>query len=510
MSVRNPQHELMLKAFIENKYDLPVICGHELTNTLGAHERAVTATLNARLIPVIKELVLAVKQTMREEQIDAPLMIVRGDGSLVTAETALERPIETMLSGPAASIIGARYLTSLHHAIVVDMGGTTTDTAIIHDGLPLLNPNGATVGGFLTRVKAVDIHTVGFGGDSHLQFNDKEGLKIGPQRVMPLSVAALEHPHIPEELSSLLNANHKNTRYQPTEFIFLTKKGRISKTIPEAIKDMLADGPHSILYLGQRLSTNPAFWAIDHWKTAGLLSAAGLTPTDFKVAKGEAKMGNREAAELAVELTGQVFSLTDRELYQLVDQKIDQTICDILLTEAMGNKPAYAQIHRFLAEELFNKSPQNYELSLKLKLPVVAVGAPVEAYYPRVMRALEAELVIPPHAEVANAVGAITGQVVEQVELTIRPDSCGYILYTPWEKISYPHDDLETIKDMATTFARNYVLEQAKKNGGHHIDVFCEVEDVRVNTVLSAEQRYYLEGKVRARAIGNAYRSYLQ
>ena len=113
----------------------------------------------------------------------------------------------------------------------------------------------------------------------------------------------------------------------------------------------------------------------------------------------------------------------------------------------------------------------------------------------------------------ANAVGAITGQIIEQVELLIRPDSRGWILYTPWEKIPYPCNDLEAglaeLKEKALNLAKEYALAQAKKNGGHDVEVYAEIDDVRVNSVYASDERYYLEGRVRARAVGDAYKIYL-
>ena len=510
MSVRNPQHELELKKFIINKCGLPVICGHELTSVLGAYERAVTATLNAKLIPVITELITAVKQTMAEAEIDAPLMLVRGDGSLMIAENALDRPIETMLSGPAASIIGARYLTSLHDAIVADMGGTTTDTAIIKNGLPQVNPNGALVGGFLTRVKAVNIHTVGLGGDSQVQIELKDGLKIGPQRIIPLCVAAEEYPNILDELGFLIHYNHKSIRCQPSEFLMITRKGQNDgEIIPKAIHDMLLEGPHHIQFMGQELSLNPDFLAIDTWKQDGLVQIIGLTPTDFKVWRGEADLGVAKASKLAVDLTCQIFSLDPKALYRDVMDALNRMIGSVLLEESMGDRKHFAECRDFLVDEIFDLQRDHYDFSVKLKLPVIAVGAPVKAYYPEVLKHFGSELVIPENSEVANAVGAITGQVIEQVEVLIRPDAKGYTLYTPWEKIAYPQDDLDALKQMAVELARDYVLQQAKENGGHDIEVFSEIQDVRVNTVMSSEERFYLEGRVHARAIGNACKMYL-
>lgn len=516
MSVRNPQHELELKDFIRTKYGLPVICGHELTSALGAYERAVTATLNAKLIPVIKELIMAVKQTLEESEIIAPLMLVRGDGSLVKAETALERPIETMLSGPAASIIGARYLTGLQNAIVADMGGTTTDTAMIRDGLPRISDNGALVGGYLTRVKAVDIHTVGLGGDSHIRYIPKEEIiTVGPRRVIPLCVAAEEHPQVIDELTALIHFNCSNTKFQPAELLTLTRKGREdTSVIPRDIHEKLMEAPHSMVYLGQRMDFNPTFLPVDSWKENGLVQICGLTPTDFKVWHGDAEVGAAEASRLGMELTCKIFRLDAEKFYADVIRKLNKMIGGILFDESLGYRKGFAECRKFLEDEVFDDKRPEYDFDIKLNLPVIAVGAPVQAYYPEVLGRLDSELVIPKNSHVANAVGAITGQIIEQVELLIRPDTRGWILYTPWEKIMHPCDNLDAglaeLREKALELAKKYAYEKVEKNGGHNIEVHAEIEDVRVNSIYASDERYYLEGKVRARAIGDAYKVYLE
>jgi N-methylhydantoinase A/oxoprolinase/acetone carboxylase beta subunit len=158
--VRNPAHELRVRALVEELTALPVTCGHELTTRLNAVRRATTTALNARLIPLLRELIATVRRTLDEQGITAPLMVVKGDGSLVRAEWAMQRPIETILSGPAASVVGAWHLAGRRDVWVVDVGGTTTDIAVLHDGRPRLNPEGAQVGEWRTMVEAVDVHTV--------------------------------------------------------------------------------------------------------------------------------------------------------------------------------------------------------------------------------------------------------------------------------------------------------------------------------------------------------------
>ncbi|MBQ9068738.1 MAG: hydantoinase/oxoprolinase family protein [Eggerthellaceae bacterium] len=515
MSVRNPEHELQLKRYITETYGMPVICGHELTSALGAYERAVTATLNARLLPVIRELISSVHQSLEEKGIDAPLMLVRGDGSLVAAEQALDRPIETMLSGPAASIIGARYLTGLDNAIVTDMGGTTTDTALIRDGLPRVSENGALVGGFLTRVKAVDIHTIGLGGDSHVQvgFDDNE-ITVGPQRVVPLCVIAEEHEHIVDELSSLINMNLKKSRHQPADFLMLTNKGLEDRSVlPSEVRKELEKGPHTVEYLGNKLGMNTSFMSAEAWKDKGLVMLCGLTPTDFKVFHGDLEMGVPEAPRLGVELTCQNYGIEQDVLYTEAIRQVNKMISGILYEEVMGDRKGFAESREFLQNETFDDPRPAYNLDVSLNIPIIAVGAPVQAYYPEVMDRLKSELVIPENSHVANAVGAVTGQIIERVELLIRPQAKGWVLYTPWEKFEYPCDNLEqgleVVKVDALKMAEEHALEQAKKNGGHDIKVKSHIEDVRIASVLTADERYYLEGHVHAIAMGDAYKIYL-
>src|SRR5262249_8335997 len=146
-SVRNPGHELRVRECIRAGCGKPVTCSHELSAQLDAPRRALTAALNARLTPPVRHLLESVQAVLKREGIAAPLMIVRGDGTLVKAEVALEYPVETVLSGPAASVVGASFLSGLRDFVVSDMGGTTTDVAVVKDGRPVVRPDGAVIGG---------------------------------------------------------------------------------------------------------------------------------------------------------------------------------------------------------------------------------------------------------------------------------------------------------------------------------------------------------------------------
>ncbi|HSG57352.1 MAG TPA: hydantoinase/oxoprolinase family protein, partial [Paracoccaceae bacterium] len=198
-ATRNPAHEVAARDMIREVTHKPVSCSHELSAKLGGPKRAMTAVLNARLIGMIDHLISASEDLIRSRGINAPLMVVRGDGALISAEQARERPIETILSGPAASIVGARWLTGEDNALVSDIGGTTTDVALLRDGKPLIDPDGAKVGQYRTMVEAVAMRTAGLGGDSevHLAQEGLAGrLTLGPRRVLPISLLAVDWPDL--------------------------------------------------------------------------------------------------------------------------------------------------------------------------------------------------------------------------------------------------------------------------------------------------------------------------
>ena len=197
--VRNPRHEIAARELLRELTGLPVTCAHELTSNLDAPRRALTAVLNARLIPQLQQLVLAVRGLLAEKNIKAPLMVVKGDGSLISDSMALTCPVETILSGPAASVVGACHLTGEAEVVVSDMGGTTTDIAVLKGGRPLLDREGAKVGGWRTMVEAVAVHTVGLGGDSQIRlaedrWPDGSGLLVGAETPSPLELVGPSTP----------------------------------------------------------------------------------------------------------------------------------------------------------------------------------------------------------------------------------------------------------------------------------------------------------------------------
>jgi N-methylhydantoinase A/oxoprolinase/acetone carboxylase beta subunit len=431
--VRNPAHELQTRGLIEeltasvNGGPLPVTCGHELTTRLNSVRRATTAALNARLIPLLQELIAIVRRTLDTLGVVAPLMIVKGDGSLVRAEWAMKRPIETILSGPAASVVGAWHLAGRRDVWVVDVGGTTTDIAALHEGRPRLNPEGARVGRWRTMVEAVDAHTVGLGGDSLVCLDSEGRLAIGPRRVVPLCALASTHPEIVDELRRQVGASQR----QPLAGQFVLAQRRTAYATSEEdalLLRGLTAGPQSLLALVDRLLySSLVVRRIERLETWRMALRSGFTPTDALHVLGRFEHWNAEASRLGAELLAARMGFSPQAFCERVVSEVSNRVTTELVSKVLGDEttppdwehePSAAAL---LDRALTGAPASDLDCRLTLRHPVVAVGAPVEAYLPRVARQLHTELVIPSHAEVANAVGAVAGGVVLQQRVLIQP-----------------------------------------------------------------------------------------
>jgi hypothetical protein len=185
----NPDHEVAVKRILMSETGRFVSCGHELSQLLNFRMRAQTAVHNARIVPRLTRLLKDVAAVLEQTGIRVPVMVVRGDGTLMSQQLAMQRPVETILSGPAASVAGARHLTGLNDAVVIDMGGTTTDIAALENGRVRLCESGSRVGPVRTHVRALDIQTTGPGGTASFFTGPARGIGPGAWRHWPGSAA---------------------------------------------------------------------------------------------------------------------------------------------------------------------------------------------------------------------------------------------------------------------------------------------------------------------------------
>ena len=474
-AVRNPAHEQRVRDRIREVSHLPVTCSHELSSKLGGPRRALTTLLNARLVSMIDRLIGACEGFLKARGIDVPMMVVRGDGALISSAEARLRPIETILSGPAASLVGARHLTGLDNAVVSDIGGTTTDVAVLDQGRPRLDGEGAVVGGFRTMVEAVAMRTFGLGGDSEVRINDR-GLQakidLGPRRFLPLSLAAVEHEAaVISVLERQLRTAHVG-RYD----------GRLA--VRTGLPDHLASGlqPQE-LALYERIGAVPVALeslltstlqkaTLDRLVARGLVHICGLTPSDAMHVLGRQNQWNATAARLGAELatrvkdgSGKPIAASAESLSEMIVARLTRQSAEVILASCLAEDGAAIDPAVSLAvDRALKREPGIVAFSLSLDRPLVGLGASAPVYYPAIADMLGARSSIPAEAGVANAVGAIVGQVRASVMVFVTVPEEGIFIVNGAGPSSRFLDE-EQAFDAARERAQAAALASAQSNG---------------------------------------------
>jgi N-methylhydantoinase A/oxoprolinase/acetone carboxylase beta subunit len=516
--VRNPSHEIQLQNLVTELTHMPVTCGHELATSLGAPRRALTATLNARMIPFIQDLIQAVQDILSDLNIQAPLMIVKGDGSIVNAETALVHPVTTILSGPAASVIGACALSGSRNAIIADMGGTTTDIAIVTDGQPELASEGARVGDWQPMVETVKVYSIGLGGDSEVRFYGGS-VALGPRRVVPMSLLAQQYPHILTRMQA-----HLDDTPTPRHNRFVTRLERnqalLSQLTPieHQAWEMLEHGPvemETLVFKDQDLAK-----AMARLERKGMAIYSGFTPSDAAHVLGNSDHWSVEGANLAA----QIWARQMRHLYGLgswekgnakepaerVFTLMNDAICQTLLEaglhqENLLNEARSKHLATLMGKLILkngNKDDKDalFGINFAQSHPLVAVGAPAATYYPQVAKNLNLELKLPQYGHVANAIGAVMGSVVQRSEIIITQPTQGIFRVFHGET---PFDvtDLQQAFIQAEDIVRVQANQLALSAGATDVEVRIRHDNKHVISELDGE--LFVEAKICAIATGN-------
>lgn len=512
-ATRNPEHELEVARIISEMTGRPVSCSHHLSAKLNGPKRALTALLNARLIGMIASLIQKAEFKLQDLGISAPLMVVRGDGALISAKQAQDRPIETILSGPAASIVGARWLTGVDTALVSDIGGTTTDVAVLRGGKPMIDPAGAQVGPWRTMVEAVGMRTTGLGGDSevHVQADGLAGgVSLGPRRVLPVSLIAHEAPEI---VHRILDAQLRDIVPGEYDAAFVRAvPGVEAGGLPDKdaiLLERIIDGV--VQPVGSMLKTRMENQALRRLISRGLVQVSGVTPSDASHVLGNVDTWDKEAAEKALCLLARKRTGSGNNLAQsatdmariIVDQLTEQTVLAILETgfaeeaEQFG-LPADQLARHVLTQRGLDGHKGLMRLETGLNVPVVGLGASANCYYPAVGIRLGCAMVLPDHADVANAIGAVVGRV------TIRRSGA---VTSPTEGLFRVHlaTGPEDYADATTALdALQFALEQDARGEA----VAAGAEDIHITatrdlrTAQAEARQVFLEGEITVEASG--------
>jgi len=433
----NPEHEIQVKDIIHQQTGCFVTCGHELSDSLNFQTRAVTAMLNARIIPQLAGLLRDLEKVMAAFDIQAPIVVVKGDGALMSSTMAKQRPVETILSGPAASVAGARHQTGIKDALVVDMGGTTTDTAALTDNLVSLNEKGSNIGGHRTHVKALEIRTAGLGGDSLIEF-EKGKFLIGPKRVAPVAWLGQMYPKTKDALEYLnQNLHQHTTSTRKMQILAVTGSVKQFELTPleNKIVSLLKKRPHSIDELVQKTGVfSDSSLPLQRLEENFTLQRCGLTLTDLlhitgrfikwdqQIAAEYCEMFSFLAKKQTPELTRYLLKMGVNLLtLELLKRQLD----DEVDPEALHSCP----VCKVLIKNLLTRENPHYGISINFKRPVIGIGAPIKYFLPKAVKPLGAQAILPDDADVANAIGAITSNVVIKKQLRIIPgDQGGFIV----------------------------------------------------------------------------------
>jgi len=430
----NPEHENRAYRAISSVCDLPIVLGHQLSTKLGSVERATTAALNASLLAVLQDFVIAVRRAMERRQIDAPLMVVRGDGTLMSDEFAARTPVETIHSGPAASAIGGRFLSELDDALIVDVGGTTTDLALIADGQVTVSEEGASVGRYKTAVQAADLLSIALGGDSHIHLNREKQVAVGPERVVPLAHLASDYAGVKTRLKALSRRAWAQANPDWLEYWFLLREppeSLLETAQAKALVDYLRDGPRPVPEIAKHLG-------VLHMQQVNarelvrqeVIGKAGLTPTDLMHVEGRYDPWDTEAASLALEVFSHYQFKEPAEIQARVWRRITEMVVHSIITFLSGQTLDLPQGQApadednagrwFFYNSIYDMHPQ-LETSLRLRIPIVGIGAPAAFFLEKVAQVFHTDLVLHPYHHVANALGAIAGTVMVVEEILVYP-----------------------------------------------------------------------------------------
>ena len=526
-SVRNPSHELRAKEVINKLCNKPVTCGHELASALDAPRRALTTALNASLIPKIRGLIVSVSQCLEELRVNAPLMVVKGDGTVAAVDVIQQRPIETILSGPAASMIGAQFLSGEKNFILSDMGGTTTDIGVLLDGRAKLADNGAIVGGTRTMIQAIDLRTFALGGDSLVEVDRDNYVRLGPRRAIPISLTG-RSAEIRKELKRQLQ--HKDTIPFSGQFALMQREHPKMHNLDarkSEILELLTDRPcpldHIIISPTYRRHLNDLC-------RMGLVGLSGFTPTDALHVLGEFSEWSTEAATLGAALLlrwrrgikkpssaqiedGNIMCMhfiqpiakfghevrstvqvgASRALLDLALQSNDHRCQGIVLDNQQKGEPFRTLVSQG------HKRVGLTTVGIRVNTPIVAVGAPVKAYYPEIGRRLSSNLVMPDHFDVANAVGAVTGLIIQSCEVLINRSESGTYRVHLVDRL-HELDTWEQALGLAKQSAVEGAQSKAREAGAETSKVEYAIQKIHLPGTRGDEG--IVEAIIRAEAIG--------
>ena len=407
MSIKNPTHELVAEEAITMIDPKPVFCSHQVSEHPGMQARAATACLHAKLMPLMVGFLSSVKISMLDAGLNCPVSIICGNGKGVGLDTAVRRAAITMASGPAAT---ARFGCTAGEpaALIVDVGGTTTDVCMIRDGHPVLSDEGCRIGRWRTHVEAVDMYTAAGGGDAHVicssdyDCSSEQGencrqrakIRLEATRVQPLCMT----DDLPDP-EQWLGCGLRNAVVLPVEDL---SEEVVSED--EVLFQLREHGPANLETLARQTGLSGILLEkrLERLTYLQQVRMAGFTPTDALHVLGKLHIGSKEQAEHGARALAASLDMDTASLCRQVVAEAEKTIEGIIL-DYLGRKVWHdteaAPFFSSMDNELFS-------LQVAVKIPIIGIGAAARCFLPAVAKRLHTTVRFPDHYEVGNAVGA--------------------------------------------------------------------------------------------------------
>lgn len=506
--------EQKAREILMEHYDVPVICGSELFTDRNIIRRGAGTYLNVRLIPVIQAFLNAVRNVLSDFGLNVPIYVVRSDGSLMKESFALEHPVETLLCGPAASALGGVHMSESDDALIIDIGGTTTDVAIIRDGIAMTVDGGIRINGWKTFVKGMFIDTFGLGGDSAVRY-ESQHISLSANRQVPIAMVCAEYPQVAEKLRRRANQLTWFDRYPYEGYVLLhdpedgSQSAAYLNDWQRTLIDALRKGP----LMMDEIAEIDGRYQLDH-KLATLeqnetIIRFGLTPTDMMHLRGDYDAYDTESARVAAGMLSKIIQIPEEALAERIyDAFVKKLVCNIERIMIERRVPEWNEempeaISAFL-EKMYEKDPTGMSgMHFTSNLPIIGVGGPSHIFMDRAAGILGTHAELPEHARVANALGTLAGKIVvrEIGEITYNPfgDPPGFRVFLG-EEIR----DLETFEEAATLLT-DYLYEQterkARERGARGKITITHKLDKKENLIMSSLMLH--GGSVTVTAQGN-------
>jgi N-methylhydantoinase A/oxoprolinase/acetone carboxylase beta subunit len=360
---------------------------------------------------------------------------------------------------------------------------------------------GMKVGNWKIGKQAIDMKTVGLGGDSRISCNRSKELVIGPQRAAPLSWLADKWPGVSGELEEVDSLYRRHTRWLYDFFYLLRDISDDSSYNDDdrRVASRLAGGPVSLVKLAEYAGRSVYDFNIDNLEKNGIVMRSGLTPTDIMHITGSFKAWNSEAALICAKAMAERLGISLEHFTERVEIKVKENLylnivkllIDTADSEALGDKIERQAENLIMMGYRENNTacgkhhePLRISAAFTTDCCLVGLGAPIHIFLPDVAKSLKTRCIIPENAPVANAVGAITGNITVEEYVKVCPrfevfGVRGYTCHSQSEKTEFRlyEDAVLWAKQRAAQLAE----EEALARGACEVSVTVEVSEKTVS-----------------------------